>query len=107
MEFINLYEDDHFREHTIGASDDDMEAIPPLAFVVRLPLRHWGTPDSALVIGRACRVGTIVNVRVDAGITFDVHIESFATVRAVTQGCTCERVKALQGVEGHVFRGTE
>lgn len=101
---FNVYQ---INDHTIGASDYDMEAVSPLTFVIGLHLRDRGAPQSALVVGCAGRVGTIVGVGVNAGIPFKVHVERFATVGLVTQRCTSKRVKALQSVQAHVFGGTE
>lgn len=71
------------------------------------PPQPLGAPESALVVGRARRVGTIVGVWVDARIALDVHVESLAIIGLVTQRCTSERVEALQGIETHVLGGTE
>lgn len=89
--------------HTIRPSDNDMEAVSPLAFVVRLLHGHWRAPEGALVVGQTGRIGAVIGVGVDARISFDVHVERLAVVGLVAQRCTLKRVEGSQGVETHVL----
>ena len=63
---------------TIGASNDDLEAVAPLAGVSCFLGRDWSAPERALEVGSAGRIGAIGRVSVQARVALDVHVERFA-----------------------------
>ena len=107
MKFSGVLGKHHVKKHTIGPSNNHLEAVSPLTFVVCLLSRHWSTPKSTFVVGRAGRVGAIVRVRINAGVAFDIHVESYTTTGLVAERCTSERVETCQRMKTHVVGGTE
>ena len=54
----------------VGCGDDNFEAIAPLPLVGGFGGGDGDTPECALVVCHARRVGAVLGVRVEAGVTF-------------------------------------
>lgn len=50
---------------TVGASNDNLEAVPPLTLVPRLLSNNRRAPESALEIRQTCRVRAVLGIRVE------------------------------------------
>lgn len=101
---IHPTQDTLWREgHTVGASDDDLEASTPLAFVLYLLCYHWGAPKRALEVGQARGVGAVHSIGSHGRITLNVHIERLAAIGLVTKRCASKCVEGFQSVKTHVF----
>ena len=59
----------------IGASNNNLEAVPPLSFVLSLYGRDGCTPESAFEVSKTGGVGAIGPVRVETRITLDIQVE--------------------------------
>lgn len=92
---------------TVGASNDNLEAVPPLTLVPRLLCSNRRAPESAFEIRQAWRVWAVIGIWVECRVTLDVHVESFATVRLVTQRRTTKCVERCERLETHVLGGTQ
>lgn len=89
---------------TIRSCDHNLKVVAPLAQIGCLARGERSTPESALVIGRAWRVGAADGVWIERWVTLDVNVESNATRCLVTRTCALQSVVAGQGVEAHVAR---
>ena len=69
----------------VGTSNRHLEAIAPLSLVDGLVHGDGCAPKSTFKVGDACGIGAIDGVGVETRVTFNVHVESFATIGLVTQ----------------------
>lgn len=105
---IHPSQDTCLREgHTVGASDDDLEASTPLAFVLYLLCYHRGAPKRALEVGQARGIGAVHSIGSHGRITLNVHVERLAAIGPVAERRTPKRVEGFQSVKTHVFGCTE
>ena len=61
----------------VGAGDDDLKAVAPLAFIGGLRFGNGGAPEGAFEVGGGGRVGTVDDVGVDGWIPLEVEVKAW------------------------------
>lgn len=90
---------------TVGAGDNDVEVVAPLAGVGGLLNCYRDAPESAFEVGRAGWVGACRS-RVYGWIALNVYVECEATCRLIAEGGARECIVAGKRIEAHVVGRT-